>query len=393
MLNQLHELATQVVARPVSIAALGHHGGYQNTPGQALSLAIDFAAAVVPALSEAGTLSPPALETAADLFRFIADLPDDIRKRIALQPGYGADVSRAWEELDSGEYTLFCALVQDVWEHALGPERQIGGPIRSFLERWRGLRVLDFGSGAGHHAMGLAANGCEVTCVEPNGVKAAFLRYRSDARNVGTRVWISDRDTRHHAALALNVFDHLQHPHRVIPYLASRLQPGGTLLHLTTFPRDGWHQSDPTEVLLLSQALTRYFRRAGTCTPAVPFADVLARRSDSDVRARLPASSDPDSDADRLEHELALDDTAVPRMRSNLRVTHLSGRPGRLSVTALQFDALPCFVDSATRDLLMLFDGRRSIADVAGASGVEVGQVNLLVSTLRRHRLLDISAW
>jgi SAM-dependent methyltransferase len=198
-------------------------------------------------------------QVAEDLFAFLAALPLNTESRLLTAPLHSVAPARALEEPSSGVVWQLAALVQDVWEHTLGCEAVGDAPLSQFLDSWHGRTVLDFGAGAGFWAFRLARQQVSVVCIEPNGVKRQFLRFRQ--RSLPEGRWVSLRPGigLHDMVLLIDVLDHTPEPAKVIRRLAKRLRPGGLLLCRAAFPEDGWHTGGEEVRRVAVAAMARSF--------------------------------------------------------------------------------------------------------------------------------------
>jgi SAM-dependent methyltransferase len=97
-----------------------------------------------------------------------------------------------------------------------------------------GDRILDFGAGSGMMALPLAAAGCDVRCVEPDGGLRSRLRAGGlDAHAAIDAIPPDSLDL----IYTLNVLEHIPDDLAAVRALRERLKPGGRLLvYVPAFP-------------------------------------------------------------------------------------------------------------------------------------------------------------
>lgn len=198
-----------------------------------------------------------------DLFAFLHRLPSRLKEdldTLALRPSYSMEEPRyAWEEPRSDTLVALAALVQDVWEHTFGPEREDAPPLLEYLRRLPMCHALDFGSGAGYFAFALARFGVNVTCVEPGKAKRAFLQFRRSRRPEGKNILFRSPKRQYPAILAINVLDHMLKPEHGVRKLAALTKPGGLLICRAAFQEDGWHTGGVRVRERVYRELMRYY--------------------------------------------------------------------------------------------------------------------------------------
>jgi len=207
----------------------------------------------------------------------------------------------AWQEPSAHPFCQLSALIQDVWEHVLGPEAAVQECVASALGSLYCGVTCDFGAGAGFYAMKMARRG-KLICVERSLIKRIYLRFcaHRSGRVLGRRCCRTRLDT----VLAINVLDHVRRPGNVVECLARRLKPGGMLAVWAAFPQDGWHTAGTDHRRAVQRSLSRWFEPSGVClglpelmyfrrrTTPVPFVDWHQVRQKSDLVVRLdPAAA------------------------------------------------------------------------------------------------------
>lgn len=368
MLNQLHDLFQHCHGPQARLCSVGA-GWAPDLPADALfeaqrccRAALEMPQCIHPTPSQQGALA---------LFRWVADLPDDIRDGIEPLPFFRDDIERAWQEPFADTYVSLCNTVQDVWAHAFGPEANVDDRLLADIQSAEPATVLDFGAGAGHFSIALALGGAEVDAVEVDAVKASFLAFRGQLAGVGSLVHVGLRRSTYDAVLAIDVLDHLEDPAGVLKTLLSRVAPAGRLLTLAQFPNDGWHQCDPAKVTACSDLLWDAFELGASRVfqnhPPVPWLDVFQRRAPS---------------VDRM-------DCPLLHPRAGFRVDEASGQ---FVLAASAFYSGACLVDANTRSVIERFDGRRSIDELTRLTGFDNAEIAELCSQLCGQRLLQWKA-
>jgi SAM-dependent methyltransferase len=115
-----------------------------------------------------------------------------------------------------------------------------------------GARIVEFGAGWGHLALGLAATGYEVTAVDLNRASVGLLRERADRLGVPLRVLRAaflDETSEEGAAVpdevdAVVFFEAVHHcddPLRMLDRCRSMLRPGGQLVFLSEAVYEDFH--------------------------------------------------------------------------------------------------------------------------------------------------------
>lgn len=233
---------------------------FPRSPGALINAAATFAKAVDRAAIES-LKKPDSLDTEliSDLFAFLADLPRPICRDMQRLAAFSPEPARAWQETRSDSFWKLAALIQDVWEHTFGPEALDDVRILTALRGLEARRALDFGSGAGYFAFRLARAGVQVTCLETNPVKRAFLRFRRARRREGRRIRLRLSERRYDLVLAINVLDHLRNPVRAVRRIASHASVGAALVCRAAFPEDSWHAGGRSLKESVYQELLRHF--------------------------------------------------------------------------------------------------------------------------------------
>lgn len=216
------------------------------------------------------------MNLARDLKDFLSSPParllEALRQPMRRRPTSAAaePTAHACWQLDS--------LVQDVWEHSVGPESKIQDLVSDSLVFIGRGDVYDLGCGAGHYAFRLAERGSRVMCVERSRVKRMFLRFRIERHGMKERVLLRRFTRTFDAALAINVLDHLRRPHGAVRALASRVALKGALAMWAAFPDDGWHSFSVENRRRVRRTLLKYFEPRPTIAPAPHDLIVLTRR-------------------------------------------------------------------------------------------------------------------
>jgi len=278
MVEQLMEIIAARTLRAPDFSHLGDRFGAWSvgTPAQQLDFAIALCALAVPCLHEGGDSTPG--DGADALLCFIANMPAWLVQGVAEVPEFRDDIMRAWEEPWADLYVSICNTVHDVWAHLLGPESAEDAQVMLAVDSWKAHRILDYGAGAGHFSLSLAAQGCQVDAFDVDIVKCAFLRYRVERQGLASQVRVGVIEGPYDVALAINVLDHLLDPAAAVELIAESTRAGGACVILAAFPSDGWHQADPEVVVRCASAVQRHFQPSLSSCPSLPWLEVYQRR-------------------------------------------------------------------------------------------------------------------
>lgn len=366
MLIELQALVEHCTRNRPSFSALRERFGdrwHPATPADALDFVMAYCRAALPLLREPG--DDIGAQGADALLHFIAALPRDVETAIRAVGAFQPPAPRAWNEPHLDAYVSLCCTVTDVWCHLLGPEADVDAAILRTLLRQKPRRALDYGAGAGHYALALAAHGVEVDVVEVDPIKRRFLAWRAGLAGLGARI----RFDREHGvcdlALALNVLDHLEDPAAAVAELAQALAPGGALCIFALFPRDGWHQSDTDAIDRCAAALWQAFEPAAA-TGLAGF-EVFRRRADD-------ASADGGT-------------ARVPCLHPR-STQQVDAADGHVVFAASTFYSRACCVDAGTAEVCAAFDGRRTLGAIAADFGVAEDELQALCDYLLAARQL-----
>lgn len=350
MLQALVQLAEKVIARPLPLGDLRRRGESCDSPAEAVGVAKAFGALVTEhRKGEFDRTTSVDYDLVVDLFDFFADLPSWIEEEALRLGTFPPAPARAWQPVDT--FSSLMELVHDVWEHAFGPELEDDPRIIEVLLRQRFERVCDYGSGAGYYAFRLAREGVNVTCVEINEVKKAFLAFRRCRRAEGERISLEAGEGLFDGVLAINVFDHLEDASEIIERLAGLLRPGGKLCYFAQFIDDGWHQSDPRVKEATFRELARHFTFPQEPADTHSYFEVLEKRDGPVALMPQPVS---------------------PRDRRFLKpvahyAVHLFPLDGEsYALQSPRFYITPLSVTPELRHLLTLCRGELTIADICG---------------------------
>lgn len=368
MFEELKAIVSDRVMTPLKFDSLRDRFGSQMTierPADSLDVAMAYCQLAVPLLRETG--DSVSGQGADLLVRFIADLPESVRKEVSRISTFSQLSSRAWEEPKMDAYVALSCTVHDVWAHLLGPESTEDDAITEVLLRGYGGAAYDFGSGAGHFAHELAARGVQVDALEVDPIKAAFFEFRAHYSGLERYMKLGQSQDQYDLALAINVLDHLEQPSLAVEHLAALLRPGGTLYVLAAFPNDGWHQSDPEMVARCSEALWRFFIPSTKAALSVPGFDTFARKAfhlnDDGPLQRRPCM-----------HPASIWQT---RQEEDQQILLTPG-----------FYSVPCVLNKDTSEICSYFDGSLSVEELAQKFNVDAEELLGLCNYLYKHRHL-----
>jgi SAM-dependent methyltransferase len=337
-------------------------GWKAERPADMLDFAITYCRLAVPLVRPPDGLGRT--KGADSLLRFIADLPPDLERAIRAIEEIIPVTSHAWEEPVVNAYVSLCCTVHDIWAHLLGPESDVDDRIFEELKKHAPCNVYDFGAGTGHFVHELAAVGCHVEMDEIDPVKREFVLFRMREAGLSGRLLEKGIIDRHDLALAINVLDHLEVPASAVDKLAARLRPGGILATVAEFPRDGWHQSDVTQVQQYGAALWQKFVPTGQPDCPIPWYETFRRRYQS-VAA--------------VSHDLR------PKLNPNT-VTTDTDSDGNVVLIAPNAYSRGCELNAEAAEVFRHFDGKRTMHDVALEVDVEESEVVALCEYLAEAR-------
>lgn len=242
------------------LAALrrNHRSGAAPRSSRLYNRAIEWAR-VIESDSRRADLPHPLKCFLDDFFTFFLNVPKGLDRLLRQHVYPGSEPLRASDETHADLLWQLSGLVQDAWEHACGPLAELNAGIQQVLADCCRSPVYDFGAGAGYFAFSLAAAGFDVTCVEANIVKRAFLRHRN-ARNAD-KISLRRVHPQYHSVVAIDVLDHMADPVAAIGALVKRLSRDGRLLCQATFADDGWHTGGAEQQQLVHRCLSSHFAR------------------------------------------------------------------------------------------------------------------------------------
>lgn len=119
----------------------------------------------------------------------------------------------------------------DYQESAPVPEGSSYAHALSWIEPK--TRILDIGSGPGHLAGALSAQGCRVTCIELDAEAAERARahaHEVHMLDIGVAGWAASIADRFDFAVLLDVLEHLPDPAGVLDEVLGLLAPGGQVI-------------------------------------------------------------------------------------------------------------------------------------------------------------------
>lgn len=364
MLRELVDVARFIRERHTSVAVPEIASPPVSSSVEAVQRARSFAAAVLAGCPAPHACGSAAVEGAVMLMAFLADPPLVLLRQWEEPEADGAGCARAWDEPMAGAHDGLRNLVQDIWEHCLGPEATEDDCIVSIAGECGPRCGLDFGAGAGHFASALARAGCHVDAIETDPVKRLFLerRARDTAWDGSVRV-VSHPHSAYGLVLAINVLDHIEEPLPVLEDLIGRMGDDARLLVCASFPADGWHRGIDAAVHNCGEALVsrlslrnEYFERA-------PLLQVWSKRA---MQRDVPS--------------------ITPQLRAHSHRVAVTEEGGTILGSPLFFARAMVLSKEGAR-LASAMDGSRNVSELAAGFGLDELTIQDFAEQLVRNHL------